>query len=772
MVKLTYQFIGVNNVEILRLENLSKYYTTQSSVVMGLTNINLSFSVGEFVAVTGESGSGKSTLAHVLGGILPFESGEMYVDGKPTSHYDDSDREAYRRDGIGFISQSYGILEGNTVLENIESALIFYGMDKEDANKKALEVLEKVDLSDLRSRRAGKLSSGQKQRLSIARALAKPSKILIADEPTGNLDRENSRKIISLLKEASKDRLVILITHDFDEAKDHVTRRIIVADGSIVSDVKNEEGASEKDLGAAEYKSSKTKRSKKGLGIYTSALTLRSHPVFTAIVCLFLAFTSFIVFAFLGTFTIALDESQTKIYTSEAFMNGDPERIVLMKPDTSDFSSDEINAILDTKYVESVESRGYIGDINYYYVQNEDYRNYNFVINGPNYHPLFNPDDKQVTNAIDFLSNKKYMSTPRITDGNILSAGRLPESAYEIVSADPNYKIGDTVKIYIRNRREWSVSGYFYATFTVVGETRQGEGFLFSDIFAAALSNESELTPAALSVSIGSMQIMVMPFQSDHTNGAFNSIGKNEILVSEYLAKTFSFASGVKTTLSAGEKAEQVVVKGIYAPALANLVLVSEEVFESLTNTAPSNQISVSIKDYAYTDRVCDALTDKGYMTISPFRAGSTETDTELANERNVTLGVCLGALIVAIVLQLILLRALFSSLGSYFKLMSDVGLTYNTLKRAMSLILLLCTAIGELLCATAILILNNIGIERISGIFKYLDTATIISLFAVHVISVFLASLTVIFSMRTTLFVGTKNRFDLEICEEGNTDD
>ena len=119
-------------MELLRLENLSKYYTSQSSVVMGLTNINLSFSAGEFVAVTGESGSGKSTLAHVLGGILPYESGELYVEGKPTSHYDDSDRENYRKDKIGFISQSYGILEGNTVLENIESSLLFYGMNKED----------------------------------------------------------------------------------------------------------------------------------------------------------------------------------------------------------------------------------------------------------------------------------------------------------------------------------------------------------------------------------------------------------------------------------------------------------------------------------------------------------------------------------------------------------------------------------------------------------------------------------------------------------------
>ncbi len=107
-------------MEVLKLENLSKYYTSANSVVMGLTGINLSFRVGEFVAVTGESGSGKSTLAHVLGGILPYESGELYIYGQPTSHYDSSDWERYRRDLISFISQNYGILPGNTVIENVE----------------------------------------------------------------------------------------------------------------------------------------------------------------------------------------------------------------------------------------------------------------------------------------------------------------------------------------------------------------------------------------------------------------------------------------------------------------------------------------------------------------------------------------------------------------------------------------------------------------------------------------------------------------------------
>ena len=146
---------------ILTLEGLSKFYTSTQNVVVGLNNIRAQFFRGEFVAITGESGSGKSTLSHVLGGVIPYESGEMYVEGHPTSHYDSRDWEHYRRDKISFISQSYGILLSATVMENVVSALRLSGMEKAQAKAEAKTILQKVELRELRSRRAGKLSSGQ-----------------------------------------------------------------------------------------------------------------------------------------------------------------------------------------------------------------------------------------------------------------------------------------------------------------------------------------------------------------------------------------------------------------------------------------------------------------------------------------------------------------------------------------------------------------------------------------------------------------------------------
>ena len=139
-------------MELLSLQGLSKFYTTAQSVVVGLNNISLSFQAGEFVAITGESGSGKSTMAHVLGGILPYEGGELLYQGKPTSHYDAADWERYRRDNISFISQSYGILPGCTVLSNVVSALRLSGFSGKIARKRAAEILKKVELWKLRHR--------------------------------------------------------------------------------------------------------------------------------------------------------------------------------------------------------------------------------------------------------------------------------------------------------------------------------------------------------------------------------------------------------------------------------------------------------------------------------------------------------------------------------------------------------------------------------------------------------------------------------------------
>ncbi len=772
-------------MEILRLENLSKYYTSQSSVVMGLTNINLSFSTGEFVAITGESGSGKSTLAHTIGGILPYESGEMYINGKPTSHYDDSDRERYRRDEIGFISQNYGILEGNTVLENILCTLRFCSIEGEEAEKTAFEVLREVDLLDFRSRRAGKLSSGQKQRLSIARALAKPSKILIADEPTGNLDRENSEKVIELLKRASRDRLVLLITHEFEEAKDAATRKLVIQDGSVVSDIKLRE-PKEDAASASPAKKEGRKKENVKLTLYTTSLSLRAHPIFSATICLLLAFTSFIVFAFLGTFTVALDDSDTKIYTPDAFYNGDPERIVLMRSDGADFTEEDYNKILSARYTDSIERWGYVNDLNYYYVPGEDYAHFSSEKNDTAIYPESTPDGPlqnlsglrpdrlnfdpykfEVVASVEIMDTKKFVRTLPYTGKDIVTSGRACEGAYEVVSADPRLKVGDRVLIYVRNLAEWNKYLYISLVFDVVGETSFGEGLYFSDTFASILSNSTKYYKG-YPYKMLNESIILAPYAEGQLGLEGVTLNEGEVCISEDFAEKRGVGKNFNVKLYNDEmKFYDVRIAHLAGTEYSKTVFINENDFARLHDFAPSDQISLYIKDYAYLDRVTDALGEMGYLTISPFRSGSTYTDPTLAQERQTTLYICLGALLVAVLLQLILLRAIFSSIFGYFKLMCDIGLTSKTVYSSLALMLAIYTVIGEIIGAGIILLLNYLRVEQIVGIFKYFELSGIILLFAVHIISVIAASALVIHSAKKAVFNNAKHTPpDLDINE------
>lgn len=221
---------------MIKLENVSKYYKNDSGVSVGLKDISLSFSIGEFIGVCGQSGSGKTTLLNVISGLDTYEDGEMYLFSSPTSHYDQKDYEKYRGSYVGFVFQNYNIIDSHTVFQNVLLALEIENYNIKERKKKALELLDKVGLKKLKNMKAKKLSGGEKQRLVIARALAKDSPIIACDEPTGNLDRKNAKMVIDLLKQISKDKLVIIVTHDFEQIKEYATRKIELKDGMIVSD--------------------------------------------------------------------------------------------------------------------------------------------------------------------------------------------------------------------------------------------------------------------------------------------------------------------------------------------------------------------------------------------------------------------------------------------------------------------------------------------------------------------------------------------------------
>ena len=220
---------------LLTLKDIGKIYVSEGNVAVGIRGVDLSFDRGEFVAVTGKSGSGKSTLLNVISGMDSYEEGEMYIEGQTTSHYLQPEWEEYRQKYISFIFQDYNIIESFTVLQNVELALMHIE-DKKARRQRALELINRVGLTSHIKQKGSKLSGGQKQRTVIARALAKDSPIILADEPTGNLDSATSAEIIELLREVSVDKLLIVVTHNFEQVEKCATRHIRIFDGAVESD--------------------------------------------------------------------------------------------------------------------------------------------------------------------------------------------------------------------------------------------------------------------------------------------------------------------------------------------------------------------------------------------------------------------------------------------------------------------------------------------------------------------------------------------------------
>ena len=221
---------------MLKLENVSKIYYTNGIVATGISKVNLELNIGEFVVITGESGSGKSTLLNVISGIDSYEEGEMYINGKETSHYTEKDFEEYRKKYIANIFQSFNLINSYTVYQNVELVLLLNGYKRRQIKKKVLDIIDKVGLTKFKNTKVSKLSGGQKQRVAIARAIVKDTPIIVADEPTGNLDTKSAYEIIELLKNVAKDKLVVIVTHNIEQVEKYATRIIKMHDGRIIED--------------------------------------------------------------------------------------------------------------------------------------------------------------------------------------------------------------------------------------------------------------------------------------------------------------------------------------------------------------------------------------------------------------------------------------------------------------------------------------------------------------------------------------------------------
>ncbi len=277
---------------LLELRNIGKIYVSENNVAVGIRGVNLSFGRGEFVAVTGKSGSGKSTLLNVISGMDTYEEGELYIEGESTSHFLQKDWEEYRKQYISFIFQEYNIIESFTVLQNVELALMNIENPRE-RRERALELLRRVGLEKHIHQKGSKLSGGQKQRTVIARALAKDSPILLCDEPTGNLDSRSSEEIIELLREVSHDKLVIIVTHNFEQVEAYATRHIRIFDGAVESDhtVRPSEKITEPSVAAVAPPVRKLKHTLRS-GLHLGRVRFAATPKLSVFLCILMILTS------------------------------------------------------------------------------------------------------------------------------------------------------------------------------------------------------------------------------------------------------------------------------------------------------------------------------------------------------------------------------------------------------------------------------------------------------------------------------------------------
>jgi putative ABC transport system permease protein len=452
-------------MSIIKLEGVSKFYKSEETVSVGMKRINLEFDLGEFVAVTGESGSGKSTLLNVISGLDNYEEGELYLFGEETSHYTIQDWERYRGTNIGFVFQNYNIIDSYTVLQNVLLALEVQGYDPKKRKARALELIEKVGLLSHKNHKASKLSGGQKQRTVIARALAKDCPIIVADEPTGNLDSQSGAQVMQLLHDISKEKLIVVVTHEYDMVKEYATRKIKMHDGEVVEDKKIKK-ANE----IAYVEPPKIRRMNFLTLVRFTLRNLFSMPKRLIFLTL-MQMIVMIAFVFVFNWRVSLMRD-ISVSQSQRFPNVPETRVLVERRDGLPFEASDISYFESIRTVEKVYEHGlsFFNTMKLY---------------------LFDPSEAyqcmpaaMCYSAIVWDGVRATDAASQLSPNNI--TGRLPEAANEIVWGHQwrEIEVGTTLYLGTQYNYYGAVPSDFLGEFTVVGiDNRKQNRIYFSDEF-------------------------------------------------------------------------------------------------------------------------------------------------------------------------------------------------------------------------------------------------------------------------------------------------
>ena len=646
---------------MIELLNLTKIYHSEKEGSLALRGITITFPETGFVAVTGESGSGKTTLLNVLSGFVSYEEGSLKVDGVDFTSLSKEELEAYRKNDIGFIFQDYHLIEGHTVLDNLLEALYIMGIDKKTAKKKALDYLTKYDLIEHKNNKARELSSGQKQKLAIARALIKEPKVVLCDEPTANLDIESGKAIFGYLKEYSKDHLVIVSTHNYEDAKDFVTHFVRLYKGNLTAFETIEET---KVVPEAKQTNDKADF------VRLSLTNLKNQSLLNVVKAFFSAILVFVSIFMLALFSGNVDDSFTKIVSRSVFNNVAQDQLLIMKKSGEFINQEDLMSVESLDHVRGTQLYGMATEMNYYYRPDIDYGYYLEIVKTEIVDEGGGTTvDEHTEYVFKTLHDDLYIkSYDGMVDESYLSSGTMPVDFYDVVVYG-DYSIGDTLTVYFADRVLQGFN-YFQFDFKVVGLLSEpSEDLYFSNEFIRNIDYiqyYSNHLPFNMMVNYRYYDTRSRSWKYSYVFCDFSpiynpNIGDNEVLLSsKFLANAGDGfpdrESMTSTTVSflnnPGRSCYFDFAEQYSSDELpAFCVYVGKGLYNDFMKNYQSKISRVVIDNYANLDDVVSSLTKLKYDCLSEYRSASTNYDSAKRDQRALTLIVSLMTLIAVFII-------------------------------------------------------------------------------------------------------------------------
>jgi len=685
---------------MLELKNVSKFYYKKGIVSSGISKVSLKFDMGEFIAITGESGSGKSTLLNVISGLDTYEEGEMYVNGEETSHYNEEDYEEYRKKYIGNIFQSFNLVNSYTVYQNVELVLLINGETRRSVKHKVIDILKKVDLYKYRHTKVSKLSGGMKQRVSIARCLAKDTPIIIADEPTGNLDSKNAKSVLKLLYEISKYKLVIVVTHNFEQISEYATRRITMHDGSVIEDMKLKDKNEVKEVNTSKFKKTKV-ISNLRLGIRN---TFNIVPKFLLLTFVYL----FVLISIVGVYSAFLElESTNNTYNSFFNETDANKRVIVKKKDNSSFTNEEINKLKSISNVEKVITNDYVYD---YSMSLIDYENI-FL-------------DSNFMKLEEFKGKLKYGRMPLNENEIIVSGSKenyyIEDMGSELINKEVSINSGSDeiivkiVGVSVFEKYNWMVTSYVSDKIYNYVENHVEQVYGTTKVF---ISDNSQIEYPNIKTSdiLSEGQVYISE------NYSYNCKSYN-CMKDSLNIKFSNMYTNKEISLSNVKVYNKSNFKKIFGSEYDDMdtIYLSNNDYDKLYKNNNIYQVSLFVKDVRNIDKTMNELND--YVS---FSLNNVKQDGALVQVIKIVKTIVITVLVIVLFfVSYFVIKLIMKSRNKYFTTIRILGGSYIEVKRLLQIELLNVTNIVYLVFLVISLFIKNdiIVSESIKNMLFYIN--------------------------------------------------